>query len=147
MKRVDLFHAVETQREPPQVSLRRDDTGATVTLDAVNLLAQYQAPSGDVLLVLDEDCPYEEQLHLALVRDDRIVDHLVIGGPYATGAFDERDVTDDGVRFRFAGDQTLSVAISPGRAWLPGRLPAGARRRGGWLAPHWLQLVSEGDTP
>lgn len=146
MTRVDLFHAVETQREPPQVRLRRDDTDTTVVLDAATLLAQYQVPSGDMLLVLDEDCPYEEQLHLVLVRDDTVLDHIVIGCPYATGVFRECGAADDRVRFRFAGDETLSVAVAPQRGLLPARLPRGARRRGGWLAAHWLQLVSEGDT-
>lgn len=144
MRSVARFHVVSQQREPePRITLKRLDTGVSVTFDAASLLAQYETIAGDVLLVLDDDCPYEEQLHLVLVRHNKVIDHLVIGAPYATGVFRELDIDGDTLRFSFSGDDQMVLDV-PIDGTAPRSLPAGIRRRGGWFASRHLRLTAKG---
>lgn len=141
MQRAIIFEPLSAVREPnPRIELIRRDSGETLQLDAATLVAQYALASGDVLLVLDEDTLYEERLHLVLVEGVTVDDHLVIGAPYATGLFREVGIRDDRLCMRFAGDEALTVSVAPASSRLPQRLPAGVRRRGGWLAPHRLAI-------
>lgn len=143
MRRIAAFTVVSADREPaPRIRLRRAEDGAVIDLDAATLLAQFETAAGDVLLVLDEDCPYEEQLHLVLVRRGRVADHIVIGGWYATGTFEALGSDGDTLRFRFADDGVLALRVGDS-SWWPERLPAGARREGGWLGPRLLHLSEE----
>lgn len=141
MRKVDLFEIRPASPAPaPSIRLARTDGGTPIDIDAASLLAQYLFDDGDVLLVLDEDTPYEEQLHLVLVRETAIVDHLLIGAPYAPGIFREKEVRGDTLAFRFEGDTVWTVGVDGRGSHLPVGLPPGARRRGGWLARHYLSL-------
>lgn len=144
MQSVTAFQVTAASREPaPRIQLLRDDMGATLTLPAAALLAQYRVSSSNILLILDEDVPFEEQLHLVLVRGVDVLDHLTIGAPYASGSYREVDTYDDRLRFRFGGEQVLTLIIrATGKRW-PERLPSGVRRIGGWLALHYLILQEE----
>lgn len=142
MERATLFDVVEAQRDPaPRIVLARQGTGTRLTLDAAALLAQYRCSTGEVLLVLDEDTPYEEQLHIVLIENGRVADELVVGAPYSSGVFREVDHEGDTLRFRFASDDVMTLTVAPATSRLPQRLPAGVRRRGGWFAPHRLTLT------
>ncbi|MEI5665258.1 hypothetical protein WBO78_07770 [Bosea sp. CCNWLW174] len=141
MRRVATFGVTSCQREPePRITLVRKDSDETVNFNAATLIAQYQLPSGDIVLILDEDCPYEEQLHLALVRGSDVLDHIVIGAPYATGDYREVALGEKELRFRFSGDTELLLAVRDKASHLPERLPAGARRLGRWFSAHHLSL-------
>lgn len=145
MRPVTLFQVLGSESEPaPQIRLRRADTGLTIEVEAVALLAQYQTDSGDVLLVLDEDCIYEEQLHLVLVRGDRVADHVLIGAPYATGEYQEIGIDRDVLHFRFANDRELRLEVDEKGSRMSGGLSGGARRKGGWLQPKFLRLTQAG---
>ncbi len=138
MERVQAFDVIAAQSEPDaRISLVERHTGARLTVDAAALLAQYRFASGDVLLVLDEDVPFEEALHLVLLRDGRILDHLVLGAPYVAGIYRELAMSDDALHFAFWGDERLILTRST-RA--PRSLPQGARRRGGWFVRRHLAL-------
>ena len=115
-----------------------------MTLPAVCLLDQYRLPSGDVLLVLDEDVPYEEQMHLALVRGTSVLDHLTLGAPYATGAYRKIATEGTSLRFSFAGPDVLTATVLDRGTRIPPRLPAGAHRRGRWLGKHYLVVTTLG---
>ena len=142
MERVHAFDVIAAQREPEaRIDVVERSTGAGLTLDAAALVAQYRFASGDLLLVLDEDVPFEEVLHLVFVRDGRILDHLVIGVPYAAGLYRELALSDDALHFAFWGDERF-ILTRPDRA---GRsLPRGVRRRGRWFAPPHLSLRASG---
>lgn len=141
MDATDRIEVVEQQREPqPRIVLRPRGGAATVTLDAAALVAQYAVSETETLLVLDEDTPFEEQLHLALLSDDRLLDRVVIGAPYATGAYRPLKVGSDYLRFNFEGAVPWTLTVrAEGRRGLV-RLPPGARRRSGLLAPKYLFL-------
>lgn len=144
MRQAYVFDAEVQQRRPePRITLVRRDDGTAVTIDAVALLDQYELSRGDVLLVLDEDCPYEEQLHLVLVRGNRILDHLVIGAPTVAGVYCEIGIDGDALHFRFEGDALWTVGAQAKVTYGLGGLPSGACRRGGWLAAHHLSLSCE----
>ncbi|MGW8192374.1 hypothetical protein [Sphingomonas hankookensis] len=145
MQKVALFRTIAARHDPePSIRLARDADATAIEVDAASLVAQYLFPNGDVLLVLDHDCPFEEQLHLVLVRNAAIIDHLTIGVPYASGMFHELEVSDRGLAFRFEGRAVWSVGVDgQGFRILPA-LPSGAHRRGGWLARHHL-LLSRND--
>lgn len=137
----ERYEAVARHRDPtPAIILQKRGSDAVVRLDAAVLVAQYAVTGTRTLVVLDDDTPYEERLHLVLLEGERVLDHLVIGGPYASGVFRPEDGSGDALHFRFESDVmwTLSVGAA-GRRGLGG-LPDGARRRTGLLAPRYLML-------
>ncbi len=141
MTPTDRFEALESQREPvPKIVLRSRDDGKRITIDAAILIEQYAIDDADTLLVLDEDTPYEEQLHLVLIRKNRILDHIVIGTIYSSGIFKEVGAAGNTLRFRFESDAVWSLSIDSAGRRVFGGLPRGARRRGGLLARRHLFL-------
>ena len=143
MTPTDRYFIVEHRREPvPRIVLRRTEGGGgePVVLDAACLLAQYAVSDTDTLIVLDEDTPYEEQLHLVLLRDDHVLDHIVIGAPYAGGAFRPVEPSADTLGFRFESERVWTLAIESAARWGIGGLPSGASRRTGLLAPRHIKL-------
>lgn len=144
MLKTARFQCVESQREPePRIVLESRPGGGRVILDAASLCDQFAVSRLDTLLVLDEDNPYEEQLHLVLVRDDDVLDHVVIGAPYASGIFRVVESRSNSLSFRFESDAIWKLTLEPGgRRSLP-CLPRGVRRRGGLLARAYLFLDHE----
>ena len=144
MQQTIIFDVRDSRREPEaQITLTRRDDGVTVTIDAAALLAQHLLPWNDVLLVLDEDTPYEEQMHLVLVRGERILDHIVIGALYASGTYREAGSDGSALRFRFESDAIWTLTAREQGARGLSALPSGAKRRSGWLTPHHLFLSRE----
>ena len=141
MQRANLFEPSPTSAGSDRsIRLAKRDDDTVIEIDAVSLLAQYLLDDGDVLLVLDEDLPYEEQLHLVLVRGTAIIDHVVIGAPYASGIFHEVGLDHDRLSFRFEGNAVWIVGVDHRGSHMPASLPPGARHRGGWLRRHHLML-------
>lgn len=128
----------------PQIVLRVEGAAQPVKLDAARLIAQYAVSGSDTLAVLDEDVPYEEQLHLVLFRNGRIIDHIEIGAPYATGEFRPIDEHGSILRFAFDGDDVWTLSVEAEGRRMFGGLPAGARRRSGFFAPRHLFLKRGG---
>lgn len=140
------FECVERQREPvPRIVLRWPDFGQPVTIDAARVIEQYAVTDTDTLIVLDEDVPFEEQLHLVLVREDKIIDHIEIGAPYSTGEFREIERGEGMLRFAFDGDDIWQLGVRSDGKRVFGGLPPAARRRGGFFAPRFMFLDREGD--
>lgn len=125
----------------PRIVLRARGSGVVVRLDAVALVAQYAVCDSRTLIVLDDDTPYEEQLHLALLHAGDVLDHVVIGAPYASGVFRPVESAGGTLCFRFESDAiwTVSVRAEGRRGW--GALPTGAQRRTSLLAPQYLVLA------
>lgn len=143
MTPADRYRIFEHRREPtPRIVLRHVGGSGhePVVLDAACLLAQYAVSDTDTLLVLDEDTPYEEQLHLVLLRDDHVLDHIAIGAPYASGVFHPVELSADTLRFRFESDSQWMLAIDMNGRRGIGGLPSGASRRTGLLAPRYIKL-------
>lgn len=142
MQDVDAFTVLGQQTEPERsIHLTSRRGSRSVKLNAAALLAQYHCPSGDVLLVLDDDCPFEEQLHLVLMRQVSVLDHVIVGAPYMAGQYRLMEAGGDTLRFRFEGESVWEVRLrSEGSRGLGG-LPSGARRNMGWLDKRYLTLT------
>lgn len=136
---------MQKQREPmPRIILRQRTGGASIAIDAAELLEQYAVSASDTLLVLDEDTPYEEQLHLVLVRRTKILDHILIGAPYTAGVFRFVDASERVLQFCFEGDAVWTVSAKRQGKRGFGSLPPGASRRGGFFARRYLDLEHKG---
>ena len=141
MTPTDRFECIHKQREPlPRILLRQRSGGAEIAIDAAELLEQYAVSSSDTLLILDEDTPYEEQLHLVLVRRDKILDHILIGAPYTAGVFRFVAASEGVLQFRFEGDAVWTVSAMQRAKRGFGGLPRGASRGGGFFAKRYLEL-------
>lgn len=103
-------------------------------------MAQYAAYASDTLLILDDDTPYEERLHLVLIRQSNVLDHVEIGSICTSGIFKEVGVSEGILRFRFESDAVWSVSIDGEGKRGIGGLPQGSRRRGGLFARRYLKL-------
>lgn len=141
MRKADVFEVKTSQREPePRILLARPGEDAGVAINAAALLAQYQLGDGDVLIVLDEDDPFEQALHLVLLQGTRIIDHVAISAPYAGGIYREVSVEGETLSFLFENEVIWRVSSDRhGSRGLRG-LPSGAHRRGGWLTKRYLSL-------
>jgi hypothetical protein len=147
MLRTNRFRCLDSQREPePRIVLQSLQGARQIVVDAASLCDQFAVSRSETLLILDEDNPYEERLHLVLVRGDDVLDHVVIGAPYAGGIFRIVDSHSDRLRFRFEGETIWSLSVDPeGRRSLAG-LPRGARRRGGLLTRAHISLNYDVDS-
>ncbi|MHB2263866.1 hypothetical protein [Aliihoeflea sp. PC F10.4] len=135
------FFVIASQNSPtPRITLGRMACDETLTLDAARLAAQYALPWGDILLVLDDDCPFEEELHLVLVRKGAILDRLGIGFPYTPAIFEEMGHDGCELRFTFESDKLWMLHVEESGTRSLSWLPAGTRKRGRWLKPRHLHL-------
>ena len=145
MTPTNRLEVLKSRREPePRISIRIAGSQRRVEIPAARLVAQYALDSRRTLAVLDEDVPFEEQLHLVLLIRDRIADHIEIGAPYSTGEFREIALEDEAIAFAFDGDDPWRLEALPTPRRMFGGLPAGARRRGGFLKPRYMQLSRGG---
>ena len=93
------------------------------------------------LLFLTHDVPYEEQLEIVLIRDDRVVlDHVSIGGGLTTGNFRDAAIEPpDVVSFSFFGGHRWYARVLPRpRLRLPIATCAGVHRPWGWRC--WIDV-------
>ena len=149
MKKIRIYQCTKIQDTPsPAVEVTsesmRSSQKKSIKIDAAEILTQYQASNGDILLVLDEDSPYEEQLHFVLIRDDQIIGYIKYGGLYTPGVFKEISRENDDLRFTFASDEVLSLTLNKTATRWNNQLPPGARYQGGWFQPQYLSLKITG---
>jgi hypothetical protein len=144
MEKIEIYRSIKLREAPePLIELVRSKGKTDIKIDAAQLLAQYQSQHGDVLLVCDEDSPYEERLHFVLLRQNQIIDHLVYGGLYTPGIYKEVSCENNAVRFTFASDQVLTLALRETPSRWNNKLPPGARHRGSLFQKHYLILKYE----
>jgi hypothetical protein len=102
------------------------------------------------LLLLTEDCPYEEGLRLALLDSKRrVIDDRTLGVAYSTGLLkDVRRLSQDELGFSFMGRWRLRVLRTPEFMWphrsdfifVPLPVPLGVGR---FWRRRYLRLVEE----
>ncbi|MEM9501741.1 MAG: hypothetical protein AAF941_07835 [Pseudomonadota bacterium] len=141
MNQIDRFECIQKQKEPkPRIELMSRLGGQSLTLEAASLIEQYAVSQSDTLLILDEDCPYEERLHLVLVRDAEVVDYIEIGAMYVPGVFRELGLRNNTLQFSFESDAVWTLSIEPESRRVLGGLPRGASRRGSILTKRYMFL-------
>ena len=96
----------EREGEPPRSRLIHHGAELPVVVEGSILEAQVQLADGRYLLVLTEDCPHEEQVHVILLdRFLRVRDRYRFGRPYTPGIVESINVNENALRFLFAGLQ------------------------------------------
>jgi hypothetical protein len=141
MKSISDFSVRLNPGDPPSsVELLRAGSSTSIKIAAINLLAQFETSQADVLLVLDEDCLYEEMLHFCLLRRGQLIDHLRYGAPYTSGIFKLIEAKPDQLLFNFASSDMVCLSIDhEGSRWPRGNAP-GASYANGFLSKHYLSL-------
>jgi len=94
----------------------------------------------DVLLVLDDDTPFEERLTLVLVRGDCIIDRIEISRPYQPGIYRDAQVDGRHLFFRFENDMFWRVTVAQRGFYSLRPAPSGAWRGWRYLAKRHLTL-------
>jgi len=121
--------------DAPRSRLTVDGRAAPQSVAGVVLEAAFRC-DGRTLVLLTDDVPHEDALHIHLLDPElRLLDSASLSWPYATGAFAFVGLAAPStVRFRFFGDTdwTVEVLAAPeGRLPLIGE-PRGVHRRFGF---------------
>lgn len=135
-------------KEPTNVDagsdLLAEDNKSLASLPGIRLCAQYQCDLG-YLIVTDEDCPYEEALHITLLSHDyKRVDSLSLGHIYASGIFKQTtSELPSTLEFSFfGGDHWRLTFEDPPKPWPIRLMVPGIMRR--WrrrFKKHHIHLV------
>ncbi|MBL8211374.1 MAG: hypothetical protein JNK87_11710 [Bryobacterales bacterium] len=90
--------------EPPRSRLIHKGAELPVVVEGVVLETQVLLADGRYLLVLTDDCPFEEQVHVILLdRFLRVRDRYRFGKPYTPGVVESVAAKENTLRFLFAG--------------------------------------------
>ncbi len=120
-----------------------DGDRTPVRLPGAVLEAQFETTHGPLLL-MTEDCPYEEALHLVLLDPSlRILDRIEISQPYTPGVVKDIEAQgDDALELSFLGDARWRVEVHPPvRRWRwPSPVAPAVRRRGWPFRTRWLEV-------
>ncbi|MBI4903113.1 MAG: hypothetical protein HY820_05720 [Acidobacteria bacterium] len=137
---INAFTLGEVERgdsKAPRALLIHQGSPIGLTLEGATLEAQF-AFGDEFLLLLTDDCPYEESLHIYLLdRDFHTIDRLDVGQGYAAGVLREVQVTGpDTMRFLFHPGAPYELRVHPEprhilntSAGLREMLRAGSKRR------------------
>lgn len=136
MQPIDRF-AIEEDRPASAIVLDRE-TGSRFSTGGVRIAGQYRIDGDRALIVLDENCPYEELLHFVLVSGGAPVDRIAYGAPYTSGLFRPVDRAGAALRFRFASDEIVEPIVRERRQWRLRPGVPGARYSGGSPLRHFL---------
>lgn len=125
--------SVDDTDRGPLSAVVRDGRDVGLTIAGATLEGQFILNTGEYLLLVTNNSPYEERLHLYLLdRDLRLAEKAEIGAAYTAGIL--RDLhpsaTSDSLEFVFTNRSRfrLQVHASPGRFWNPsGGLQEAAR--------------------
>ena len=133
VKPIDDFSVAQVTGDLPQSDLLWRGGPVGVRVDGVTLEKQWQVGT-EYLLLLTEDSPYEEGLHIYLLDEEkRVKDALEIAGPYAPGTLRDVAVDDDAaVSFSFFGEDRWRVEVNASaKGFLTSRVSSPAKRKSG----------------
>jgi len=99
--------------QPLRSRLKRHGQPGDLILEGVRLEAAFRLADGRYLLMLSDDTPFEEILHVYLLGDAlEVRDRAEIGGAYVPGPVQEIAAGPGGcVRFAFAGDRRFELRV------------------------------------
>jgi hypothetical protein len=142
LKKISHYLAKRSAGIPTaQLELFFQDKASGILVDGQQLVAQYQVLNSDTLLVLDENCPFEELLYFYLVRDGAVIEQIRYGAPYTPGIFEEVRLEQQRLLFSFASDEIIALEILPTASfWLPQQAP-GSCHKGKLLQPMSMSLT------
>ncbi len=81
MRQIDLYVLADSYRKKQKKHLlTRNGEKISVEVDGVLIEAQFELSDGRHLVWLTEDCPYDEMLHVYLIRSDGIIEDSIEAG-------------------------------------------------------------------
>ncbi|MCP5419651.1 MAG: hypothetical protein H6970_04665 [Gammaproteobacteria bacterium] len=143
MQILDDFSLRRIPSQSPLSELLWEKHPLGIQLDGVTLAHQFRVPAG-YLLLLTDDCPYEEELNIYLLDEAyRLLDALELGAPYAAAVLS--DVRPQGLRtltFSFFGNECwrLEILTQP-RIRLNFSLFSPVKRKTSFWSRRWLSLL------
>jgi hypothetical protein len=130
MRQVSTFSvrgltSVEVEGRLIRAELLKFDSPTSLMVEGSTLEAQYETSKG-FLLMLTEDCPYEEALHIYLVdHGNSILDEIHMGQAYVSGILGDLDpIAPDQLQFSFFGNDLWKLRILESPRRMPPRLNA-----------------------
>lgn len=132
MQLIDRFVIEEETPDLSSAVVADRESGSRFSVGGVRIAGQYRVDDLRSLIVLDENCPYEEQLHFILVSGGAPVDEIVYGAPYTPGLFRPLDCSGSALRFHFASDDVMELIVRERRQWRLRPGVPGARYPGVW---------------
>jgi hypothetical protein len=86
-----------------------------LVLQGAVMEAQFSLPAGGYLLLVTDDCPFEEGLHIYLLNAwYELVEQDILGCPYTAAIVENVKATGDNVvTFSFIGDHQVTVYDQP----------------------------------
>jgi hypothetical protein len=128
---------------PPRASVLHEGRNTGLTIDGAILEAQYALDDSYLLLVTD-DSPYEETLHVYLMNSEfEMIDSVHLGYAYTSGILrDVRIVAGNALEFTFSGSAVyrLTVHSEARHLWNAPRGPAEVLR---FLGKRRLEVIRE----
>jgi len=128
--------------ELPRSALLFDGKDTGIVVDGLMLEKQIQLSAG-YLLLLTENCPYEEGLHIYLLDQDlRVLDGIELSQPYAPALLSGFTCdAENSFSFSFFGEERWRLALlkSPARM-LNIAVFSAVKHKGGWFPVCWLSL-------
>lgn len=124
----EVSEATETTQARSEVLIGGNSTG--IIIPGKVLEAAIKIDSRRYLLFVTDDVIFEEMLTILLLDSSQgIVEKLTIGGAYSSGHFEDLRVSPRSASFRFIGDTTWTVKVSPSPTFkLPFSDPRGVSR-------------------
>lgn len=112
MQAIDAFELRPIPGELPRSELLWRERPVGLTVDGVILEKQFRVAVG-FLLLLTENCPYEEGLHIYLLDPEyRLLDTLELSAPHAAGIPSDVQPQDAWtLTFTFFGDERWRLTI------------------------------------
>lgn len=101
----------------PRSELFWEGNQTPLVVDGSSLEAQYRIDSR-YLLLLTENCPYEEGLHIYLLDNaHRVLDGLELSVPYAPGTLKNLRALDNALTFSFFGEDHWRLDVLKVPTW------------------------------
>jgi hypothetical protein len=124
MRATDQYSLVSTNQDGRRAVLKRQGQTQVVEVDGTLLEAQFELDDGSRLIWLTDNSPYDEGLHIYLIRQDGIPeDSLQAGADFAAGILKFREVRSWSIDFEFFLNSVvyrLEIEQTPRhRLWLP----------------------------
>ncbi len=94
-------------------SLLDSDGQPTSSLAGVVLEKAYLLKDGRFLLISTDDCPYEEGIHITLLRKDGVVDERIdrVAEYHAAVLTDIRDLSQDTIQITISDQENVQVSV------------------------------------
>lgn len=134
----------ETAYQTPRAAVLRQGHAVGLAVDGVKLEAQFRVNTDAYLLLVSDDCPYEETLRVYLLNNNyNAIDYARLAYAYTAGVLRDIQIVGDNVlEFAFTGSSRyrLTVHDRPRHFW---NASGGAGEAFRFLSKRHLEITRE----